>query len=158
MIKSIYHKKQWRQVAGFRVREDEEEEGKIFPTPEEAMDVYLHGMEPDYIPDIVTLDMYIRKMPAVEEMGNPLLDVLEKLDATCGDPSGYHEQPEEAMKPMRKAERKFLNAIREWYAAWAYERVGARSANINVRQWLKKNRPDWFIEFQGREEEVLDRS
>ena len=109
----------------------------------EAVEVHIDDCA--WVPPTLTVHGFARMVPTDVDV-LPLEDVLERLDETYGDPEG---DSTDSTQRMRDAEDEFARIVLEEYESWACEEVCEEQ--IDVRQWLKENRPDWEGEVEIRE-------
>jgi len=65
--------------------------------------------------------------------------LLEGLDDEYAEPDAGYSDPTDG---MIKASKEFVSAVLKEYVIWACEPV--KHEIINVREWIKNNRPDWL--------------
>ncbi len=101
--------------------------------PDEAVQDYLEGINPEYTPRALTLYGYAR-MPVSLDAEDVLGRVLEMLDDEYGGPDGDSTGP---TPTMSGAAQRFVDVVRGEYKPWGCEIIEERE--IIVAEWAKAN-------------------
>jgi len=119
---------------------------------DEAVDEILDYMHLDYmhptpiseLPDTIDVVGYAPIEISINELYDPLNEIIDRLYEQYGDPAGEYV-PAKTEK-MQAARDQFLNVVRAEYQkqCWACEEI-TRVA-VNVREWIEQHRPDWIKE------------
>lgn len=128
----------------------EEAETYTYTDFDEEVGRYLDGLEPAYWPDTVTVmaftrdrvSDYMRKLlpREVRQHGIELLD-QEYGDFLDGD-SCLTEHPD-SREVVEEAARAFAAVILEHYVPWTVSRAPELDVEVDVREWIARERPGW---------------
>lgn len=112
-----------------------------YHTLDEAVEMYLDGLERDQWPETVEVSRHEPRVIDVGFLRRALLEhALEAIDDEFGDPDGGYTDETPRMK---EAEETFIKVIIEEYGEpWACDEVSRET--INVREWVEKNNPHWL--------------
>lgn len=121
----------------------EDDEQLIHTEMDDAIESILDGVDAvDALPKTIEVCGFIHSEPnAKSEAAKILAQLLENLDKDYGDPGGAFTKATDGMK---RAAKVFVITVLEEYTVWACELV--KRETINVREWIKENRPDWLEE------------
>jgi hypothetical protein len=114
-----------------------------YEEPDAAIENYLDCLAVDNVselPETVTLNAYAKVEVNLEKEAADVLDYL--LDFWNDEYGGPDDRPEEATSSMKAAAEEFIKKVFAEYDVRACEKVSERE--INVQEWVKKNRPDWL--------------
>ncbi len=106
--------------------------------PDEVIEACLEDADPECPPKTILICGFV-PMDATLNPDRCLDDILCSLDEEYGDSEGEPTNPTEAMK---RAMQTCCDTILKDYISWACEQVC--SQEVNVQEWIKKNRPDWL--------------
>lgn len=90
------------------------------------------------LPEEIKVHGYARREWSPADCGDPLKDVLQRLDAEYGNPD-EETKPTEA---MMDASRVFLDVVCGGYKGWSCEVI--HTEPVIVREWIEQHRPDWI--------------
>jgi len=113
---------------------------------DEAIEYALDDL--DELPDKLEICGYARKImtESAESLGDCVLDdLLERFDDEYGG-----EDETERTEEMKKAATIFANKMLSLYSVWQCEII--KRETIDVKEWVKENRPDWLEQLNIKEE------
>ena len=108
-----------------------------------AIEEILDGMDDiNNLPETIEVCGFTRREPSVKHEASYVLEsLLERLDDEYGNPDGGCT---EATESMKAAAETFATAVLDEFTSWSCDIV--KRETVNVREWIKKNRPDWLGE------------
>lgn len=115
---------------------------------DEAVEAAL-DMMPLPLPSHLTVHGYARVTGCLGPDGGDLIEYAwERIDEEWGDPDGRRDLQEcfGGWDEVRGMAERLSEAINRNYIPWACERVTSKS--IDVRRWVRENRPDWIVTFR----------
>lgn len=107
---------------------------------------YLDEREPTDWPDTIEVVKWERQRLDDGDFLSPD-DLYESLDEEYGDPGGDKSIPSENVLAIWE---KFVRAVKDEYYVWACEPTD-EVIKVDVKDWLRKNRPDWIDDTDVRE-------
>lgn len=107
---------------------------------------YLDEREPTDWPDTIEVVKWERQRLDDGDFLSPD-DLYESLDEEYGDPGGDKSIPSENVLAIWE---KFVRAVKDEYFVWACEPTD-EVIKVDVKDWLRKNRPDWIDDTDVRE-------
>lgn len=122
-----------------------DEERLTATTLNDAVEQYLDAIAPDPLPldDTITVVGYVR-MTVTADPDRYLATLLEDLDEEYGDPEGSDET--KITDGMRGAAALFVASVIKEYDNWACEPLDGSEVEVQVREWVTANAPEWLEE------------
>ena len=141
------------EIVGYIIGDDE----RITEEYHECIESCLDSMPAKSMPKFITITAYERAVPSFKDVGFPLEEILEKLDANFGDPEGYgDDQGRDDLKIMKDAETVFLKVIEKHYYSWKCKPIAGSQEEVDCEAWIREHRPNWMdggLVFVGQNEE-----